>query len=315
MSFAINCEAFSRWLDEHVKKGRFDVPGRIATILALLERLQDNSSLVILDHTARSGTQLEEHNKYVERGLRRFEITSPIKELGRRSSNLHAWIGPLFDLLQSFDFESLEATEKESLLFELESVAAKRLEVISQDKPLIARYNKVTVKAIIEDILDQAQEKNRAKDVAEYLVGAKLQLRFGADKVTPKNVNTPNRKKPADFLVGNAAIEVTVNPADKRHVEQIKGVLKDTEWQVWLLVRLRDREKWQTVIDVAFGASAGLVVVADIETFVGQNIAEIGGFQHTKVVDTLVKLLCIYNDKWLPREGSNGIRIAVPDQE
>ena len=103
------------------------------------------------------------------------------------------------------------------------------------------------------DIFDQAQEKKRAKDIAEYLVGAKLQLRLGENSVRPKNVNTPNLDQPADFRVGNAAIEVTVNPADSRHLSQIDRILNDTTLQVWLLVRLADREGWQDAVDKTFG--------------------------------------------------------------
>ena len=260
--------------------------------------------------------QLEGHNSYVARALKRFEIVSPLKEFGRRSSNLHGWIGPLFDWLKSCGFVS--APQQQDMLLAAESVAAERLQIISQGKPLIARYNKGTARAIIADILDQAQEKKRAKDVAEYLVGAKLQLRLGEDAARPKNVNTPNLDQPADFPIGSAAIEVTVSSADSRHLAQITHILKDTTLQVWLLVRLADREKWQNVVDATFGEQlAGRVAIADIETFVGQNISEMGGFDETKVADALANLFKVYNERWLPEAGGSGLRIISgdPDQK
>ena len=110
---------------------------------------------------------------------------------------------------------------------------------------------------------------------------------------------------------------MTVNPADSRHLLQIERILKDTTLQVWLLVRLADREKWQNVVDATFGEHAGRVAIADIETFVGQNVSEIGGFDVTKVSDTLADLFQIYNERWLPEAGASGLRIVSgdPDQK
>jgi len=201
-------------------------------------------------------------------------------------------------------------------LLAVESVAASRLKILNEDKPLLARYNIGAAPAVIADILDQAQQKKRAKDVAEYLVGAKIQLRCGPNTVHPKNVNTPNRNEPADFRVGSAAIEVTVNSADSRHVEQIKRILDDTGLDVWLLVRLCDREKWKNVIDATFGdIQAKRIVVADIETFVGQNVSEIGCFVSSKVSETLSRLFDVYNEHWLPAAGTSGLRIVTVDPE
>ena len=148
------------------------------------------------------------------------------------------------------------------------------------------------------------------------MVGAKLQLRLGEDAARPKNVNTPNRDQPSDFPVGSAAIEVTVNPADSRHLSQIERILNDTTLQVWLLVRLRDREKWQNVVDATFGERlAGRVAITDIETFVAQNISEIGRFDNAKVGEALGELFRVYNERWLPEAGAGGLRIVSGDPD
>jgi len=303
--------SFTVWLDAHMKKGGADVPARLVVVMALLERLRQKPSLEVGEHVSKSGMQLEEHNHFAALALDHFKITSPVREWGRRSSNLQAWIEPLFDWLKSCGYDSVSTSEQQDMLRDAQSTVAQRLEIINQGKPLIARFNKGTARAVIADVLDQAQEKKRAKDVAEYLVGAKLQLRLGEAAATPKNVNTPNRNQPADFPIGSAAIEVTVNPADSRHLSQIQRILKDTTWQVWLLVRLRDREKWQNVVDASLDEQlAGRVVITDIETFVGQNISEIGAFDETRVVGTLSKLFELYNERWLPEAGTSGLRIV-----
>ena len=310
-------KSLESWLNEHMQMGGEDKAGRLAVLMALLERVRDNpSSLNVSDHVKGAGNQLIDHNRYVKQALMRFSVTSPLKEYGRKSSNLGGWITPLFEWLKEHEFPSLATADQMAMLDSMEYAAASRLEAINQGKPLVARYNKGTPKAVIADILDQAQEKKRAKDVAEYLVGSKLQLRFGEDAAKPKNVNTPNRGQPSDFRIGNAAIEVTVNSADSRHLSQIRTIFKDTTLHVWFLVRLKDREKWQNVLDATFGEQlAGRVAIVDIETFVGQNISEIGGFVAAKVVDTLGELFRVYNDRWLPEVGASGLRIISGDPD
>ncbi len=309
MSFAQYESSFTEWHDEYMMKGGADVPARLLTLLGLLERLRELPVLDLDQHKADSGMQLIEHNAFVDRALARFAVQSPVQEKGRRSNNLHAWANSLFAWLTAAGFQ--QNAPNDDLLLGAQAVAAKRLALINDDKPLIARYSKGTAVAVIADILDQAQEKKRAKDVAEYLVGAKLELRFGDGVVQPKNVNTPSLGHLADFRIGNTAIEVTtVERADKSHLDQITRILQNTGLQVWLLTRMKDREKWQHAVEALFDAQVLRIVVADIETFVGQNVSEIGKFQSEDVAKALSALFERYTTHWLPPIGAGGLRIV-----
>ncbi len=307
-------ESFDGWLDEHMRQGERNIPGRLSTFMALLERLRVQPTLQVHDHLTASHAQLIEHNDHVARALERHGVTGVVEEFGRRANNVGAWIEPFFRWLTSAGFPEMSSGERDLYLDGLGTVAGTRLRAISEDKPLVARFGTGTAVAIIKDILDQAQDKKRAKDVAEYLVGAKLQLRLGPDVVTPKNVNTA--RGPADFCVGTTAIEVTVNPPDSGHLDQLKSILCDTGLDVWLGVRSSLREKWDNVVDAAFESQhRNRVVVADLELFLGQNVSEIGKFEAALINETLVALFKRYNDVWLPGVGSSGLRIvsSAPD--
>lgn len=311
MSFEARRDSLVAWMDGHMMKGGSDVPARLLTLIALLERLREVPALDIDRHKASSGMQLVEHNRFVDKATARFCVTSPVQEKGRRSNNLHAWANPLFDWLRSAGFREGRVGINDDLLSGAQEAAAKRLAAINEDKPLIARYNLGTAVAVIADLLDQAQEKKRAKDVAEYLVGAKLELRFGEGIVTPKNVNAPSGMNLADFRIGNMAIEVTtVERPDKSHLDQLARMVGNTGLQVWFLARLRDRERWQTAIDALFEGQASRIVVADVETFIGQNIMEIGRFQTEGVRGELSRLFEQYSRRWLPPVGAGGLRIV-----
>ena len=134
-------DRFDNWLDKHMMKGGADMPGRLVTAMALLERLREKPILNVSAHVAESGMQLEDHNRFAAMALDRFGITSPVSEWGRRSSNLHGWIGPLFEWLELSGYNSASGKEKEVILLEAQSLAAQRLDAINQGNPLIACYN------------------------------------------------------------------------------------------------------------------------------------------------------------------------------
>ncbi len=114
---------------------------------------------------------------------------------------------------------------------------------------------------------------------------------------------------------GFRPIVVTINPADSRHVDQITRLLQNTTLEIWLLVRLRDREKWQNVIDANFENECGRIVVTDIETFLCHNVSERSGFDVDAKHEMLRALFDIYNDRWLPSAGASGLRITSGDPD
>jgi hypothetical protein len=298
------------WLFAHMRQGQRFIPARLLTLLGLLERLRETPVLSAAEHCTASGAQLVGHDAAVQSALDRFSLQSPVEARGRRANNLNAWANPFFKWLDEHGFRRLSSAGRQQFITDAQTVIARQLEAINSDKPLVARYHLGAAVAVLADILDQAQQKRRAKDVAEYLVGAKLELRYGLGEVSPKSVNTPSGASLADFRYGNLAFEVTVLPrSDDAHLSQLRRILENTNIEVWLLVRRTDRERWQQAITMAFADMAGRVVVTDIETFVGQNITEIGRCDIAEVRDTLRRLFDRYCRHWLPRAGSSGLRI------
>lgn len=307
-------DSFETWLATHMRLGENVTPSRLIVLLAALERLRETPTLAVGDHLTPNGQQLIKHNKHVKQALARFAIDTPVAEYGRRASNVSAWIGPLFALLGEQGFAAIPETERHRLLEFMGAIAAGRVKSINEAEPLVARYSRGTARAVLVDLLNQAQMKNRAKDVAEYLVGAKLEMLYGGESVKRKDVNTPSEF--GDFRVGNAAIEVTVNSVDSRHIEQVGRVLSNTSLDFWLFVRTRDRANWQKRIDASLSElSERRVVVTDIEGYLCANVTERGNFMSANVETAFAKLFEIYNERWLPRAGGGGIRIVSGNPE
>ena len=94
-----------------------------------------------------------------------------------------------------------------------------------------------SAEAVIHEVLRQAELKGKSGDVAQYLVGAKLALRFNREiPVFP--VNKADRKSRADrdarlgdFQIEDAVIEVAVGLPDEKHVVQIAERWKTKTWR------------------------------------------------------------------------------------
>ena len=82
---------------------------------------------------------------------------------------------------------------------------------------------------------------------------------------------------------------------------------------MWLLTRTRDRERWQKAVESLYRDQLGRLAVVDIETFVGQNISEIGFFEPEDTRAALAKLFERYTNHWLPPVGTGGLRIVDPE--
>jgi hypothetical protein len=163
----------------------------------------------------------------------------------------------------------------------------------------------------------QAEEKAKSGDVAQYLVGAKLALRFKRD-IPIHPANKSDRKsffdkgaKLGDFEIENAVIEVAIGLPDPKHLEQVAEILDNSDAEVWLLTRADRVGTWRSEIKGADDVDGKRIVVTSVEAFVGQNITELAEFSAKGKATQLASLFDLYNSKWVEQVGTPGIRIVV----
>ncbi len=293
------------------------VPARLQAALALLERLREFPSLGLTDHLSQSGSAgIKSHETYGEKAVRRLHLLAINKTHGRRSSNLPGWGRHLLDVVAAQGFASAEPEDRSALLDEAQNAFAAALRIIVEQDPLEARIRDRTAEAVIKEILFAAEEKGKSGDVAQYLVGAKLSLRLDRDiPVYPANKSDRTSyfdpaPRLGDFEVENAVIEVAVGLPDEKHLGQISQILEDTDAEVWLLTRSDRVVTWQTELRLQDATTSRRVVVTSVEGFVGQNITELGRFSSKGKAEQLRRLFELYNDRWITKVGTPGIRIV-----
>ena len=316
----MNGTDLSEFVQRHFVSGSGPfVPARVQAALALLERLKDEPSLILAPHLSRAGQSIKSHETYGQAVHERLEITPINKNHGRRSSAIHDWGQPLLDMVASSGFSDVDRAKQLQILNDLQHQLAEMLRDFHDSEPIIVRCKGKSAESIIGEVLSQADAKSRASAVAQYLVGAKLQMRFpslreriiahGSNKGDRSGWGDPNARR-GDFDLGEYVFEVCIGPPDPKHLNQVIDVLEDRDCEMWLLVR-RDRlEYWMAEV-ARLDTDQSRVVIASVELFVGQNVAELGGLRVAGQRDQLKRLFDLYNDEWMPAVGSPGLHVEL----
>jgi hypothetical protein len=280
------------------------VPARLQAALLLLERLRDHPILVLDEHFSKPGSSgLTSHERYGNQAHQRFGLVPINKNHGRRSSSLRDWGQELLDSLRAAGFE--DEGQRTQLIDTAQQFFAAPLRAIINEEPLEARLKNRTAEAIIADLLKQAEEKGKTGDVAQYLVGAKLRLRFNRPfpAVRANLGNRRSRTDPharlGDFSLEDGVIEVAVGLPDDAHLDQVTDILEESDNEVWLLTRAERVDVWKSELAKLEPKESRRIVVTSVEAFVGQNITELGSFAAKQKAQKLRELFDIYNSEWI----------------
>lgn len=309
---------FDEFMQVYMRKGGKYIPARLQTALGLLEKLREHQTLELRSHLASAGSSgLESHELWGNKAHERMNLDAINKNHGRRSSSLQDWGQQLLDILRAAQFESSSADMRVVLIETAQSKFAEVLKSILQQEPFQVRVKGRSAEAVIQSILEQADGKGKCGDVAQYLVGAKLQLRLGieipihAANLGDRRARGDRDARLGDFEIEDAIIEVAVGLPDEKHITQIVNALEDGDKEVWLLTRSTRVKTWQDELKDADGIDHKRTIVDSVEGFVGQNISELGGFSAQGRVDRLRDLFRLYNDRWIANLGLPGLRVEL----
>jgi len=301
-----------------MKKGNRFVAARLQTALALLEKLRNKPSLNLDEHLASKGSSgLQSHETFGNLAHERLNLEPINKNHGRRSSSLQDWGQELLDILGDAGFAGGSSDARSNLIDLAQGVFGAHLRDILEQEPLQVRVRGCSAEAIVHNVLTEAEDKGKSGDVAQYLVGAKLALRFNRDiPVLPANKadrksRSDREARLGDFELENAVVEVAVGLPDDKHVAQVAEALEHSDSEVWLLTRADRVATWKNELSGSDGVDIRRVVVTSVEAFVGQNITELGEFSAKGKLSQLHALFDLYNTRWISQVGTPGIRIVI----
>jgi Domain of unknown function (DUF4928) len=167
--------------------------------------------------------------------------------------------------------------------------------------------------AIISGILKAARERKVGGPIAQHLVGAKLAHRYKSHPhIKVDNFNTTaadqHLDRDGDFRVGDTAFHVTVGPTSL-HIDKCGENIKNGLRPI-LLVPVDEMERAKHLAE-----DKGLqdqVSIVPIESFVGQNVEELGEFTKEKVRSEIAAVLKEYNRRVAEAESDQSLQIKMP---
>lgn len=167
--------------------------------------------------------------------------------------------------------------------------------------------------AIVSGILKAARERKVGGPVAQHLVGAKLAHRYkNHPHIKVDNFNTTAADKhldrDGDFRVGDTAFHVTVGPTSL-HIDKCGENIKNGLRPI-LLVPVDEMERAKHLAeDKSLQEDISIV---PIESFVGQNVEELGEFTKEKVRPEIAAVLREYNRRVAEAESDQSLQIKMP---
>lgn len=305
-------QEFQAWYRSRRKYSGFPAKGTMAGALVVLERLKQEFDLGIDAHTARGGSQIRgASGAAVRKILADFGETRPfVSEGGRTNRGLRGDIEAMLAALQPLGLERLSQAKRNGVLESCQRFLVDQVrEFHSRQRLEIVFDPSMTTRDLVRQILDKAQEREQSGQVAQYLVGAKLALRFPDLDVPNESYSTADQQlgRAGDFLLKDTAFHVTMTPMDKVYDRCKKNV--EQGMRAYLLV---PDDHVQSARRRAKDEVPGGVAVESIESFVGQNLEEMATFSQTELTASLYKLLVVYNQRVEAVEVDKSLMIEIP---
>jgi hypothetical protein len=161
--------------------------------------------------------------------------------------------------------------------------------------------------ASVVALLEAARQKECYGPVAEYLVGAKLQLRFPETPVRNSSYSTSDDQsgEPGDFRVGATAFHVTVSP--------LPGVYNKCRGNAEAGLRAYLIVPEHVVVGARQNAqltAPDMIAVCSLESFVAGNVDELASFDMP--AGQFRRLLELYNERVAEVETDQALLIEIP---
>ena len=308
-------KAFLEWYSslKVVKANNGPANGSIATALVVLERLKnENYNLDFNTHIAVGGMQIRgASGASVAAILKEFGEERPFaKEGGRTNRGGPAEIKALLETLRMLKLETKPSViRKETLHLMIQFLVDRVKDFHNRQKIKLTFTPSHSTWHIVQSLLAEAATEGKAGYVAQHLVGAKLQLRFPDIEVSNEGGSTADMQtqRPGDFLIGHTAFHVTVAP-----MQPVFEKCRHNIGQGFKPFLLVPDSKLVGTRQIAEQTCEQQIAVESIESFVSQNINEIGAFNNASIIGSFKALILIYNRRVDEVETDKSLMIELP---
>ena len=314
LSEQIRSEMIKWFCELKTYKQNHDLPARgtIAAAMIIIEKMKNDFILDIDYYRAPGKSQFSGvSGAAVSKILKRFgETRQYLKEGGRTNRGAAKELSELVETIKRVKLEDLTTEERNNILEEAQKFLTEKVGEYHKQKRLEIIFDpSITAWKTVQDILKVAKENGKEGPVAQYLIGAKLQLRFPHIEIGNESYSTADDQlgRSGDFLVGDTSFHVTVAPMPAVYEKCKKNI--ENGLKVYLLVPSRSLEGARQNAEMTL---PGKIAVESIESFVSQNIEELAGFSKDNYKSGLRRLLDTYNIRVDSIEYDKSMMIKIP---
>lgn len=297
-----------------------DLPakGNIAAALIVLERLKRRFDLSMSAHITDRGGQIAGMGPAALRRIleRHGESRVFLREGGRTNRGNHQTVRSLLEALRDSPIQRISDEHRDSVLDQMQAYLVRHGVQAHLDRERIQfDYSAAhAICAIVDSILGAAKSRGQDGHVSQHLVGAKLEIRYRdcPDIVVPNSpASAADRQtgRAGDFTLNDTAFHVTVAPAEAT-ISRCELNIRDGLSPV-LLVPDDKLAMARGLVE-----QAGLIKstsVVSIQSFVGQNITEVGRYSLAGRQRELAELLRVYNRRVDEAESDRSLFIELPE--
>lgn len=261
---------------------------------------------------AEGGTQVSGvSGQNVAEILRQFDEDRPfLSEGGRTNRGLRSDIESLLSHLAELELQSKPDKVRDAVLVYWQALLVQAIKRYFNRQRLSFEFDPTkTTWELLKTLLDEARENGKEGPVAQYLVGAKLDLRFPDETVENHSYSTADIQtdRAGDFSLGDTVFHVTVAPQLPLFSKCLRN-LKSGYRPYILVPSYREVGTRQ----LAEQEAPGQITIVTIETFVSQNIEEMAHFSGGKIHTGLRALLSRYNERVDQVEIDKSMMIEIP---
>ena len=278
--------------------------------LAVLERMRKAYPLRRVDYIT-PGNQVRTSGSLIQSILERSgEERRFTREGGRTTRGTVPAVEGLAAGLNDLEaMAGLSHKEREQVINRLQAWLVERVREYLDQQAIEVEVNlSKPSPQIVSDILEAAGSKAGA--VAQHLVGAKLAVRYPELQIENFSHTTADKQlgRPGDFVVGDTVFHVTVSPMPPV-LDKCEENLRNGYRSMLLVLdsRLQAARQMAEAIDVQ-----DRVGILTVESFVGQNIEELGGFGKGGLAEGFRKLLEEYNERVVDVEADRSLLMRLP---
>lgn len=286
--------------------------GSVAACLVVLERLKSKCELDLDCHRAKGGAQIQGLTPSAVRKIlaSHGEYRPFLKEGGRTNRGGPAAVDGMLRRLRTLGLDREEEAARIEVLATLQHFLVEKVREYHDRRRISFVYNaSQSTSSVIGVILGEAQRSGKAGPVAQHLVGAKLEIRFPRLPVSNHGASAADAStgRIGDFELGDTVFHVTVAPTHSVF-EKCKSNLAAGS-RVFLLVPESKVAGARLLVEPFLGSP---VAVESIESFIANNLEEIGEFTRDGVKKSLRRLIETYNRRVNGAESDKSLLIELP---